>query len=47
MTWREKVVVALLLLVARMIADDTSLRAEIKSLATHISVHAPQPGEPA
>lgn len=40
MTWREKTVVAILLLVARMLCDDEVQAGEIKNLATHISVKA-------
>lgn len=40
MTFREKIVVAILLLVARMFAEDEEVELEIKKLATHISVHA-------
>lgn len=42
MTWREKVVVQILLIIARMLADDEQVRREIKTLATHISVNAPE-----
>lgn len=44
MTWREKVVVQILLIVARMLSDDAVLEQDIKNLATHISVHAPKVG---
>src|ERR1051326_6002273 len=37
-TWREKVVIKLLLLVARMVALDSDLQTEIKHLATEIGV---------
>lgn len=45
MTWREKTLVSILLLVARIVAAgvgefDPALAADLKSLATHISVHA-------
>lgn len=39
MTFREKTVVAILLLVARMLSDDAVWADEIKKLATHIAVH--------
>jgi hypothetical protein len=42
-TWREKVVVSILLLVARMLCDDAGFADEIKTLATHVSVNAPKP----
>lgn len=42
MTWTQKVVVIILLLVARMLADD-EWKTEIKNLATHIAVNAPKP----
>jgi hypothetical protein len=46
-TWREKVLVGLLLLIVRIIAAgikefDPALAAEIKTIATHISVNAPK-----
>jgi len=43
MTWKQKVVVGILLLIARWLTEDEWVRAEIKTLATHISVNAPQP----
>ena len=46
MTWREQIVVRILLLVARIVADEP-LRSEINALANHIAVNAPKPeGEP-
>lgn len=39
LTWREKTVVAILLLVARMLLLDGQVRDEIKTLATNVSVH--------
>jgi len=39
MTFREKTVAALLLLVARLICEDELTRVEIKNIANHISVH--------
>ena len=44
MTWKEKTVIRILLLVAKMLAAD-EWKAEIKELATHISVNAPEVGE--
>lgn len=49
MTWREKTLVSILLLVARIVAAgigefDPALAADLKSLATHISVHADRGG---
>lgn len=38
MSWRQKTTIAILLLVARMLADDEWAR-EIKNLANHIAVH--------
>lgn len=38
MTRREKLVVAVLLLVARILTEDDALAGEIKALATNISV---------
>lgn len=43
MTWREKLVARLLLLVARMVCDDPAIRQEIQTIATHINVKAPEP----
>lgn len=43
MTWREKLVVHILLLVARMVADDAAIADEIKKLSTHVAVNAPKP----
>lgn len=40
MTWREQLIVRILLIVARMVADDSVLDAEIKTLANHVSVEA-------
>jgi hypothetical protein len=45
MTWREKVVAGILLLVARMLTEDATFAAEIRTLATHINVNAPKPEE--
>ena len=42
MTFREQMVVRILLLVARIFAEDPTLQTEIKQLATHISVNAPK-----
>jgi hypothetical protein len=41
MTWKQKLTVEILLLVARMVSDD-EWKAEIKRIATHISVSAPK-----
>lgn len=43
MTWREKLVVRILLVIAQLVYldGDPAVAAEIKALATHISVHAP------
>ena len=43
MTFRERMVVAILLLVARMFADDTAIAHDIKTIANHISVHGKDP----
>lgn len=45
MTWRESVVVKLLLLVARMLCDDAAIAQTIRELSTHIAVHAPKRAE--
>lgn len=42
MTWREKVVARILLLVAQMLCDDPLLRDAVKHLSNHISVNAPE-----
>jgi hypothetical protein len=42
MTWREKCVVRILLLVALIVNDDASIVREIQNLASHISVNAPK-----
>jgi hypothetical protein len=44
-TWREHLIVRILLIIARMVAPSDALSAELKTLATHISVHVPK--EPA
>lgn len=46
MTWREKLVARILLLVAQMVADDPAVRQEIKHLAAHVGVHAPEESTP-
>ena len=43
MTWREKTLVHILLLVARIFADDPMIADEIKKLSTHVAVNAPKP----
>jgi hypothetical protein len=42
MTWRDQLVARILLIVARMFADDPRVAEDIKNLATHISVNAPK-----
>lgn len=42
MTWREKTIATILLLIARMLADDPAIAADLKTLATHISVYGPK-----
>lgn len=39
LTFRERTVILILLLVARMFCDDEAMSGEIKALATRISVH--------
>ena len=39
LTFRERTTVLILLLVARMFADDPAMSGEIKALATRIQVH--------
>lgn len=38
MTWREKTLARILLLLARMLADEPELKADLKHLANHIHV---------
>lgn len=45
MSFKEKTVVAILLLVARILCEDERLAKEIKSLSTHISVNAKEESE--
>ena len=40
MTWREKTLARILLIIAVMLADDEPLKKEIRMLSTHITVHA-------
>lgn len=40
MTWQQKVIVRILLLVAVMLSDDESLKREIQQLSTHIRATA-------
>lgn len=47
MTWREKCVIRILLLVAKIISDDAVLADEIKALSNHISTWAPKDVDPA
>lgn len=42
MTWREKTVARILLILAKMLTSDGPIRDEIKTLATHIAA-APEP----
>lgn len=42
MTWREQFIARILLIIARMVADDPVLRDDLKNLANHASVHAPK-----
>lgn len=42
MTWREKVVAHILLLLARMLTEDPAIADELKKLSAHISVNAPK-----
>jgi hypothetical protein len=38
-TWKEKTIARILLLIARMLTDDADLTAELKALSNHIGVH--------
>jgi hypothetical protein len=42
-TWRGLIVVRILLLVARLMAEDVRVHDEIKHLANHITTTAPAP----
>lgn len=42
MSARERLVVRILLLVARIVAGEETLAAEIKNLANHIELHGPK-----
>ena len=39
MTWREQLVIRILLIIARMAADDPVIREDLKHLHNHIHVH--------
>jgi hypothetical protein len=39
MTWAERTLARVLLLLATMLADDPEVRKELHAIATHISVH--------
>ena len=43
MTWREQLVVRILVIIARMVSDDPVIREELKHLGTHVQVNAPKP----
>lgn len=38
MTWKDKVIIRILLMISRMLTDDDKLKLELNSLAAHISV---------
>lgn len=42
MNWREVLIARILLIVARMVADDPVIAKEIADLSTHISVNGPK-----
>lgn len=42
MTWKEKMVVRILMLVAQLLSPESWAK-EVSSLATHLSVHIPEP----
>lgn len=42
MTWKETLIARILLLVARMVADDPALATEIKHLANHVQATSPK-----
>lgn len=39
MTWREVLITRILLLIARMVADDDVLKDELRHLSNHITTH--------
>lgn len=41
MTWREQLLCRILLIIARMVADDPAIAADLKTLSTHIGVYRP------
>lgn len=43
MSWKEKTIASILLIIARMLTDDSELLAELKKLSISISVNAPKP----
>ncbi len=40
LTWKEKTVIRILLLIANMLCEQDAIKLEIRSLANHISVRA-------
>lgn len=40
MSWKEKTIARILLILARMMSEDVWLKRELETLSTHISVHA-------
>lgn len=46
MTWREKTIARILLLIARMLCDDPELQTDLKNLSTHIHVSSETPAQP-
>lgn len=45
MTWREIIIARILLVLARMVADDATVRNELKNLSTHIQVEGRKQAE--
>jgi hypothetical protein len=39
MTWREKTVIRILLIIAGLLAEDAALSREIQALANHVAVY--------
>ena len=39
MTWREQLVARILLIIARMVAGDAALQAELRNLSNHIGAN--------
>ena len=45
MTWRQKTIARILLIIAIILADEPQLAEALRRLATEIQVNAPKPGD--